>query len=113
MRPLEELIGYVACFIQRGFTKRAGARNRDGDVCSTIDPTASRWCLWGAVDAATQSHQLSLREADLVWRTINQHTSGAVSWNDRWWRTKGSVLRMLRRAAKNPYRRSYPLPEPQ
>lgn len=96
---------YAAALCERGWTQKYHARNRQGDVVSYSDPSATCWCLDGAVmRAANQIYYLHAQWLDAMSEQALATTLGItlddlVRWNDAPGRRQAEVVTALRAAA--------------
>lgn len=84
-------------YIRRGWTQHSFARAPGGTSCTTNAPTASCWCLSGAilVSRATEDHTNHSRVADLIAHVKRAGFSCLAQWNDAPERTQAEVIAAL------------------
>ena len=99
-QTLERLI-HTRRLISRGFTKKVFARDFNGHQISADSIDAHSWCIAGAINRTFEGEDLAEDKIGrhirkLIYKEINYYPS-ISKWNDKWYRTKASVLRMLDR----------------
>jgi hypothetical protein len=85
---------------QRGWAKRAGARDSTGTLVAPLDPYACRWCATGAIERAAGGFSLMAPALVALRRHLGLRGFGGVpGWNDRQPNAR-PVIAALRAAAK-------------
>lgn len=108
-RALELLIESRAIIADGRWSKGQFAKRQNGRWCSATDPRAVAFCPLGAIDfcAGIATGEMYPSEkippeveeaiADLA-SAIGITADEMPTWNDRWWRTRRSVLKAFDRA---------------
>lgn len=92
----------VADVISRGWTKGDYARDAEGKPVHFTSPSATCWCLVGAIRAVAMEHRISHIAVRLEVLEYLRHTgrvlrlnSALATWNDDPARTQSEVLSLL------------------
>ena len=95
-----EFVSRVRARIEKGWCQKAPARDASLKETSAWSPSATQWCLVGAI--AAEAHYRTpqeIREQGAALRTRLYETlpGSIVDWNDAYGRTKEEVLEALDR----------------
>lgn len=101
-----EMVDHMLACIRKGWTQYANARNDLGEEVSSKDPTATRWCVNGARNAAAEHFMwlgadgalVVASKVDLGFRAYLTRTAGFRApslWNDEPERTQAEVIAAL------------------
>ena len=90
--------------VQQGWTQRALARNKDGELTLVNHPDACRWCVVGASFRAANLLEIPYQSSTID--DLSHHIRQAAGidlgklghWNDRQYQTQESVLATIRKA---------------
>ena len=95
-----EAYNKAADIVEKGWTQWAFARNEYGSPVHPCEKEADRWCLTGALVAATNSTISVMDAPTSLIKGLKLEDDQAVRWNDDPSRTQAGVVELLREAAK-------------
>lgn len=102
----EEIMVHARNLVQKGWSKKCAAKCERGVGIFYLDEKAVSFCIAGAIGRAVDDlmacHSAARRDRRNVDAAVNFMSANNISdipkWNDKWYRTKGSVMRAFDRA---------------
>lgn len=111
--PKQILLEAAALIRQPGcWTQGVNARDANGIVVNSLDPSAQCWCAIGSITKAADGGLRDIDQAIALMRTVLPSVAFISSWNDRPGRTAEEVAAKLEEAAAT-FPESNPAAQPQ